>query len=153
VWFARRRFRLPVEDCEELANEALLAWHRRLRREDVANDDAFCTKVVRYAAITRLAKRAPLTVELDGLVELLGTDPELDTSLCEREEASRLYDDLRRRLSARERKMVLLQAAGYSRDEIAQRLGVKERTVKRWFEVVRPKLAEVPRASNTTAKG
>jgi RNA polymerase sigma factor (sigma-70 family) len=143
VWFARRRFRLPVEDCEELANEALLAWHRRLKREGVANDDAFCMKVVRYEAITRLVKRALPTVELDGLVELLGTDPELDLQLIERDEASRLCGDVRRLLNDRERKVLLLQAYGHERGEIASLLGLRERQVKSALAVGRSKLAQI----------
>jgi DNA-directed RNA polymerase specialized sigma24 family protein len=51
----RRRYKLQREDCEEIANDTLLAWHRKLlTAEGVANDRAFCEAVVRTKAIDRL---------------------------------------------------------------------------------------------------
>jgi DNA-binding CsgD family transcriptional regulator len=127
----RHRYKIQREDCEEIANDSLLAWHRELlTAEGVVNDRAFCEAVVRTEAIDRLRRKSVQTVDLSA-AENLGVDPELDAQAGEREEIGDLYEIARSVLERREYETSLLVADGVTRNTVAEHLGLTLRQVKR----------------------
>jgi RNA polymerase sigma factor (sigma-70 family) len=138
---AARRYHLGAEDADEVVNDTLLAWHRKLSSTGaLGSDRLFCERVLRYAAIDRIRRRRPAPAELSAIADELGADPELDTLIAEREEARQLCRLAGRVLSERELRIVWLLAEGYDRREVSRRIGSTERQVKRSLERVRHKL-------------
>jgi RNA polymerase sigma factor (sigma-70 family) len=138
---AAGRYHLSVEDAEEVVNDTLLAWHRKLSSTGgLGSDRVFCERVLRFAAIDRIRRRRPAAVELSAIADELGADPELDTLIAEREEARELCRLAGRVLSERELLIVWLLAEGYGRREVSRRVGSSERQVKRSLERTRRKL-------------
>jgi RNA polymerase sigma factor (sigma-70 family) len=149
---AARRYHLGAEDADEVVNDTLLAWHRKLSSTGaLGSDRVFCERVLRYAAIDRIRRRRPAGVELSAVEGELVTDLQLDTLIAEREEARDLCRLAGRVLSERERRIVWLLAEGYSRREVSRRIGSSERTVKRSLERARRKLAGADRPDSSLA--
>jgi RNA polymerase sigma factor (sigma-70 family) len=139
---AAAHYHLSPEDAEEVVNDTLLAWHRKLSSTGaLGSDRLFCERVLRYATIDRMRRRRPAGVELSAVQDELGADPQLDTLIAEREEARELCRLAGRVLSERELQIVWLLADGYNRREVSRRIGSSERTVKRSLERARRKLA------------
>jgi RNA polymerase sigma factor (sigma-70 family) len=135
------RYRLPFEDCEEIVNDVLLAWHRQLcTPKGVRNDRAFCATVLRSRAIDRLRRRTVPTIEL-SLIENLAVDLEVDALVAEREELRDLNEVAMEGLKPREYAIVRLVASGVRRPVVAKRFGLRPRQVKRVHDRARPKLA------------
>jgi RNA polymerase sigma-70 factor (ECF subfamily) len=137
----RHRYGLTAEDCEEVVNDALLAWHRRLSAAgELRNDRAFWARVARSRAIERLRRKSFQTVELSS-AEHVGVDPEIDVLVGEREEVSHLRELIGEVLSKRERDvLVLVEHEGLSRAQAAAQFELTPRQVKRTLERARAKL-------------
>ena len=137
----RHRYGLTAEDCEEVVDDALLAWHRRLSATGaLRNDRAFCVRVARSRAIERLRRKSVQTVELWS-AEHVGVDPEIDALVGEREEVSHLRELMADVLSKRERNvLVLVEHEGLSRAQAAAHFELTPRQVKRTLERARAKL-------------
>jgi DNA-directed RNA polymerase specialized sigma24 family protein len=72
--------------------------------------------------------------EVGGLDRIAGDEPTPELAAIVVDEYRRLRDGLR---SEALRQVLDLRLAGYTREEIAKRLGCAERTVKRKLEVIR----------------
>lgn len=140
VALARFRYRLSVEDCEEIAADALLAWHQQLTTADgVRDDSAYLQTVLRHRALDRKKRPAAEMVELSAL-EGMAIDPELDLRLAEREELRDLAELARDLLDRDELEILVLSGWGVPRCEIARRHGLTVRQVERWIERAQHKL-------------
>lgn len=140
-----QRYGLGDEDSEEVAHDALLAWHRALSTgQGVRDDRAFCATVVRSRAIDRLRHKTVQTVDL-GVIENVSTDPQVDALVAEREELHDLQEIAQEVLKPREYAIVQLVELGVRRAVVADRLGLRLRQVKRARERARKKL-DVARA-------
>jgi RNA polymerase sigma factor (sigma-70 family) len=138
---AAGRYHLSAEDAEEVVNDTLLAWYRKVSSSGaLGSDRLFCERVLRFAAIDRIRRRRPAAVELSAIADELGVDPELDALVAEREEARELCRLAARVLTERELRIVWLLAEGYGRREVSRRVGSSERQVKRSLERARRKL-------------
>lgn len=127
----RYRYGLTAEDCEEVVDDVLLAWHRRLSATGaLRNDRAFCVRVARSRAIERLRRKSVQTVEL-STAEHVGVDPEIDALVSEREEVSDLRELVGEVLSKRERDiLVLVEREGLSRTQVAAHFALTPRQVR-----------------------
>lgn len=140
--WARRFDWLSAEDCEDLANDTLIAWYRELRTRGVQFDDTFCTTVLRREAITRLRRQIWVrahTVDLTA-AENIGVDPHLDSRVAEREEARQLWALASRVLSDQELRMLWLRGCGHSRREISEQVGVSKDVVRLTLQRARNKV-------------
>jgi RNA polymerase sigma factor (sigma-70 family) len=135
---ARRRHGLGREDSEEVADDTLVAWHRELAAGRLRHERMFCEKVLRFEAIDRVRRPTAWTVELAAVEETLGTDPQLDKGVVDREEARLIW----RLLHRHERTVLALVLLDMSREEIAEQLGLTVRQVKRILEKARARLRE-----------
>jgi DNA-directed RNA polymerase specialized sigma24 family protein len=127
---AGRRYGLPADDCEELADDTLVAWHRQLRtREGVRSDRLFFETVLRARAIDRLRAKSVQAVEISD-ADSVGTDPQHDVLVAEREESQQ----------PRELQILFLAEYGLSRAELANRFDLSLRQVKRRVAHARRKL-------------
>jgi RNA polymerase sigma factor (sigma-70 family) len=131
---------LSDQDCEEIAHDTLLAWHRKLlTSEGVKSDRAFCRRVLRDRAADRLRRKTLPIVELSA-IESLSVDLELDALVAEREELRDLRELAIELLEPREYEIVQLVAGGMRRADVAERMGLSSRQVKRILERARDKL-------------
>lgn len=145
IGIIHQRYGLSEEDCEEIANDTLLAWHRALRTaRGVTDDRAFCATVVRSRAIDRLRHKTVQTVDL-SVIENISIDPQVDALVAEREELCDLQEVAREVLKPHEYAIVRLVELGVRRAVVANRLGLSLRQVKRMRERARQKL-DVARA-------
>jgi DNA-directed RNA polymerase specialized sigma24 family protein len=127
----RRKYKLPREDCEEIVNDTLLAWHRKLLTADgVASNRAFCEAVLRTEAIEWLQRKSVQTGELSA-AENLGVDPELEVPDGEREEIADLRELATAVLKPPAHETSVLVADGVARRSVAEHLGLTLRHVKR----------------------
>jgi RNA polymerase sigma factor (sigma-70 family) len=139
VGLARFRYRLCVEDCEEIAADALLSWYQELcRHGSVRADAGYLHTVLHHRALTHIRTRARVkrTADLVPLDEThqLGVDPQLDGLVAEREELADRAELARDVLTGREREILILRSQGVSRAQIAARYGVSVRCVERRLE-------------------
>jgi RNA polymerase sigma factor (sigma-70 family) len=140
VALARRRYRLSTEDCEEIVDDTLLAWHRQLcTTEGVGSDRAFCEAVLRARAIDRLRSGSVQAVELSN-VESVGMDPQLYVFVAEREETQEMRELAREVLKPREYESLVLAEYGLSRAELADRFDLNLKQVKRLLARARQEL-------------
>lgn len=140
IGIIHQRYGLGEEDCEEVANDTLLAWHRALRTaQGVRDDRAFCATVVRSRAIDRLRHKTVQTVDL-SVIENVSIDLQVDALVAEREELCDLQEVAREVLKPHEYAIVRLVELGVQRAVVANRLGLSLRQVKRVRERTREKL-------------
>jgi len=138
---ARLRYRLPAEDCEEVADDALIAWHRELSTGGTVEfDNAFCFTVLRRRALSRVRHQRLLEMVDLAAVENIGTDPHLDAAAVGREQARELCATARRVLSEEELRLLGMRLIGYQRREIARYAGLSGREVATVLQRVRRKL-------------
>jgi DNA-directed RNA polymerase specialized sigma24 family protein len=136
----QRRYKLQREDCEDIANDTLLAWHPELlTAEGVVDDRALCEAVVRTKAIDRLRRKTVQTVELSH-AEGLGLDPELGVQVGEREEAGDLAEVAAAVLEAREYEISALVANDVRRGTVAEQFVLTLRQVRRLLGCAQQKL-------------
>lgn len=144
---ARYRYRLAVEDCEELAADTLWTWYQQLETDHgVREDTAYLFAVLHNRALDRKKaqgrlKRTADTLPLE-LVDEVGSDLYLDALVGEREELADLAELARDLLSDRELGIVLLSRQGVPRAQIAERYGLSVRRVERCLERAQHKLDE-----------
>jgi len=138
---ARLRYRLPAEDCEEVADDALIAWHRELSTGGTVEfDNAFCFTVLHRRASDRVRHDRLLEMVDLAVAENIGTDPHLDAAVVGREQARELCAAARRVLSEDELRLLGMRLIGYQRPEIARHAGLSEREVATVLQRVRRKL-------------
>jgi DNA-directed RNA polymerase specialized sigma24 family protein len=145
VSFARFRYRLGWEDCEEIAADTLLAWYQELCRDGTVRIDAAYLMVVLhhraldYKKALGRSKRAALeTVPLVG--DGGGVDPHLDAVVAEREELQDLAELAQDVLAQRELEILSLSRQGVSRAQIGARYGLSVRAVERCLQRAQRKL-------------
>jgi DNA-directed RNA polymerase specialized sigma24 family protein len=140
IGIIHQRYGLSEEDCEEIANDTLLAWHRALRTGQAIRDDrAFCATVARSRTIDRLRHKTVQTVHL-SVIENIRIDSQVDALVAEREELGDLQEVAREVLKPHEYAIVRLVELGVRRAIVANQLGLSLRQVKRVRERVRQKL-------------
>lgn len=153
---ARYRYRLAVEDCEELVADTLWTWYQHLETDEVREDTAYLFAVLHNRALDRKKahgrlKRTAETLPLQ-LADDMGSDPHLDTLVSEREELVDLAELARDILSDRELSIVLLSRQGVPRAQIAERYGLSVRQVERCLERAQHKLDQGVTAMRTRGR-
>jgi len=112
----------------------------------------FSQAVLRHDAIDRVRyrqseSRTAVTVELGLVAVTAGHDPELDRRLVEHETVRGMRDRARP-LNRRQLTVLDLAMDGYERSQIAARLGLSERQVKRALEQARNTIRDTNRGAN-----
>jgi RNA polymerase sigma factor (sigma-70 family) len=134
---------LTDEDREEVVDDALIAWHRKLCGAGGGEfEDTFCRMVLTRRAINRLRHRIYVrahTVEL-AEAEDVCIDPELDCRVVEQEESGRFWAAVGQTLSEKELRILCLSADGLHRREISQQVRIGEWEVRVWLQRARRKL-------------
>jgi RNA polymerase sigma factor (sigma-70 family) len=148
ISLARFRYRLALEDCEEIVADTLLAWYQELCRQGGLRIDAAYLRAVLHhraldhkKALSRDQRAALATVPL-AAIEPEGVDPHLDAVIAEREELHDLAELAKDLLSQRELEIMVLSGQGVSRAEIGARYGLSVRSVERCLDRAQHKLNE-----------
>jgi DNA-binding CsgD family transcriptional regulator len=95
--------------------------------------------VLRARAIDRLRVRSVRAVEISA-ADSIGTDPEHDVLVAEREETRHMRELARQVLEPREYESLILTEYGLSRAELADRFGLTIKQLKALLERARRKL-------------
>jgi RNA polymerase sigma factor (sigma-70 family) len=124
------------EDADDVCQDVWLDVCRRTAAgTEIHSLAGFARKIAHDRVIDgRNDARAVELVDLSELEEQLGFDPELDAAAGAREGFRDQLETLVDSLGPTGGKIVVLRALGLSRAEVAERLGVSERHVKRTLE-------------------
>jgi RNA polymerase sigma factor (sigma-70 family) len=124
------------EDADDVCQDVWLDVCRRTAAgTEIHSLVGFARKVAHDRVIdARNRARAVELVDVTELTDQLGVDPELERSLMAREAFRDQLEVVIESLGPTGAKVVVLRALGLSRAEVAERLGVSERRVKRTLE-------------------
>jgi RNA polymerase sigma factor (sigma-70 family) len=134
--------------AENVEDACHFAWAAFLRRSDEVEHAAALSWVATTAVheAYKLIRKQQRAVSLDQALESEAVPPTLHAAAPAERAEQRERLDLVRRLPDRQRRIVLLQAAGLSHEEIARATGDTRRTVERQLYRARNTLAGLERA-------
>jgi len=131
-----RRRGQSQEEAEDLIQEAFLRLHEYCRESVVRDEEAFLARTVSNLAINSYHHRRAACLADETLEELENTHPLVDSSpgpervIAAQQRLDGIVETLRA-VSERTCAVFIAHRSGYSYDEIAENLGISERTVQK----------------------
>lgn len=137
-------FGLDVDDLEQEASLGLLAAVRSYRPDGGAAFTTYATACVRNR-LTSVARRHGTRIRTERPLEEdddlpADTDSDPARRMLEQEDLTRLQEQLRRRLTDLEYRVLFARLSDLSYDEIASRLGVSKKAVDNAVQRLRRKM-------------